>query len=227
MTDRPGRASDRCCRRRRQGRATRDPRTWRAASTSRRRWRSAWWLVADDHPSDLARMLAGLAAHPPPRPGTSRWWPTLPGDPVEGLVAAAPCPWCRPHRTTERLGWADAVNLGMRRATRRDHRPARHEPRADRRLVDAAARRLRRPAVGLAGGWGVRSGDGRQFEDAPPGEVDAVEGYCLAVRRDVLRDAGRSTSVPLVSERRPRLQLPGARRGLAGGADGAAPVHAP
>ena len=44
--------------------------------------------------------------------------------------------------------------------------------------------------VGVAGGWGVRSGNGRQFDDAPPGEVDAVEGYCLAVRRQVLREAG-------------------------------------
>jgi cysteinyl-tRNA synthetase len=46
------------------------------------------------------------------------------------------------------------------------------------------------PSVGLAGGWGVTSVDGREFDDAPPGEVDAVEGYCLAVRREALRAVG-------------------------------------
>ena len=34
------------------------------------------------------------------------------------------------------------------------------------------------------------SATGRTFEEAPPGEVDAVEGYCLAIRRGVLREAG-------------------------------------
>ncbi len=43
------------------------------------------------------------------------------------------------------------------------------------------------PGIGIAGPWGVTSADGRQFEAADPGEVDAVEGYCLAVRREALR----------------------------------------
>ena len=38
--------------------------------------------------------------------------------------------------------------------------------------------------------WGVTSRDGRQFEDAPPGEVDAIEGYCLAIRRQALQQVG-------------------------------------
>ena len=46
------------------------------------------------------------------------------------------------------------------------------------------------PGVGIAGGWGVTSGDGRSFEEAEPGEVDAIEGYCLAVRREALRAVG-------------------------------------
>ena len=61
-----------------------------------------------------------------------------------------------------------------------DHRP---RPDSLRRLV----RHFDDPTVGLAGGWGVTSTDGRQFEDAPPGEVDAIEGYCLAVRREALQ----------------------------------------
>ena len=42
----------------------------------------------------------------------------------------------------------------------------------------------------MAGPWGVTSGDGRQFDDAPPGEVDAIEGYCLAMRREALQQVG-------------------------------------
>jgi GT2 family glycosyltransferase len=45
-------------------------------------------------------------------------------------------------------------------------------------------------SVGLAGPWGVTSGDGRQFDDAPAGEVDAIEGYCLAIRREALQQIG-------------------------------------
>ncbi len=37
--------------------------------------------------------------------------------------------------------------------------------------------------MAVAGGWGIVSDDLRTFRDAPPGEVDAIEGYCLAFRR--------------------------------------------
>ena len=36
----------------------------------------------------------------------------------------------------------------------------------------------------------MTSADGRDFEDAPPGGVDAVEAYCLAIRREALRAVG-------------------------------------
>ncbi|HEY6566370.1 MAG TPA: hypothetical protein VI341_02530, partial [Actinomycetota bacterium] len=45
--------------------------------------------------------------------------------------------------------------------------------------------------VGIAGPFGIVTHDLREFEDAPgPGEVDAVEGYCMAMRRDLLTDVG-------------------------------------
>jgi GT2 family glycosyltransferase len=44
--------------------------------------------------------------------------------------------------------------------------------------------------VGVAGPWGVTSGDGREFGEASPGEVDAIEGYCLAIRREALQPIG-------------------------------------
>jgi cysteinyl-tRNA synthetase len=38
--------------------------------------------------------------------------------------------------------------------------------------------------VGVSGGWGVVSDNLRQFRDAPAGDVDAIEGYALAYRRE-------------------------------------------
>lgn len=46
------------------------------------------------------------------------------------------------------------------------------------------------PAVGIAGPFGIVSDDLREFREDEGPEVDAIEGYLLAVRRDVLLDAG-------------------------------------
>jgi cysteinyl-tRNA synthetase len=45
-------------------------------------------------------------------------------------------------------------------------------------------------ATGLAGAFGVNTDDLREFHDAPSLDVDAVEGYLMALRRDRLRDVG-------------------------------------
>ncbi len=37
--------------------------------------------------------------------------------------------------------------------------------------------------MAVTGGWGIVSSDLRHFEDAPAGDVDAIEGYCQAFRR--------------------------------------------
>ena len=44
-------------------------------------------------------------------------------------------------------------------------------------------RALDDPTVAVAGGWGIVSTDLRTFEDAPAGDVDAIEGYLQAFRR--------------------------------------------
>jgi hypothetical protein len=53
-------------------------------------------------------------------------------------------------------------------------------------LVDA----LEDPTVAVAGGWGIVSADLRKFTDAPRGDVDAIEGYALAFRRDDAQTRG-------------------------------------
>jgi GT2 family glycosyltransferase len=146
-------------------------------------------VVAEDHPDDLHRLLAGLDANPP-----SPAWELV-------VVANAPAFELDPileattseHaviRTSQRLGWADSRTLGMRRSRGEVTVlvDTSIEPTGDFLAPLLAA--FDDPTVGIAGPWGVRSADARQFHDAPPGEVDAVEGYCLAVRREALRAVG-------------------------------------
>jgi hypothetical protein len=56
------------------------------------------------------------------------------------------------------------------------------EPTGD--VITPLAQALDDASVAVAGGWGIRSADLRTFDDAPPGDVDAIEGYLLAFRRE-------------------------------------------
>jgi hypothetical protein len=145
-------------------------------------------LTATDWPGDLDRAVAGLRA-------------TSPGGTSVVIVADGPSPeqeaalehadapaandslaveviW-----TSERLGQGAAINIGLRRAIG----PitilldSSLEPTGD--IVTPLVRALDDPTVVVAGGWGIVSKDLRTFEDAPAGDVDAIEGYCQAFRR--------------------------------------------
>lgn len=148
-------------------------------------------VVADDHPDDLARCLAGLAAHPP-----STSWELVvvangPSFELGPVLAAADLPVDPVVVTSpERLGWADSRTLGLRQSRGEITilLDTSLEPTGD--IVTPLLAAFDDERVGIAGGWGVTSGDGREFADAPPGEVDAVEGYCLAIRRAALRTVG-------------------------------------
>jgi cysteinyl-tRNA synthetase len=147
-------------------------------------------VVAEDHPDDLHRALRGLAAHPP----DLAWElvvvanaPDFDLDPILDVgLQSVPVVL----RTAERLGWAEGRTLGMRRSRGEVTvlLDTSCEPTGD--FLSPLLAAFEDPGVGIAGGWGVTSGDGRSFEEAEPGEVDAVEGYCLAVRREALRAVG-------------------------------------
>jgi cysteinyl-tRNA synthetase len=87
--------------------------------------------------------------------------------------------------TSARLGYAAALNAGIRRATA----PVvvvldtSIEVRGD--LVSALVSALADPTVAVAGPFGLVSPDLRRFEEPPEGtvDVDAIEGYALAFRR--------------------------------------------
>ena len=148
-------------------------------------------VVADDHPDDLARFLRGLAARPPSVPWELVIVANEPSFDLGALLAETGRPTPPVVLPTDgRLGWADARTLGMSRS--RGEVTAlidtSLEPAGD--WATPLLEAFEDAAVGIAGGWGVTSVDARQFEDASAGEVDAIEGYCLAVRREALRQVG-------------------------------------
>ena len=154
-------------------------------------------LIATDWPEDVARALAGLRTTAPD--GTSVVV-VADGPSAEQAAALeeleatdADAPTALPIEivwTSERLGHAAATNIGVRRAGA----PVvvlldtSVEPTGD--VVTPLVRALDDPTVAVVGGWGIVSADLRKFEDAPAGDVDAIEGYLMAFRRDDFAERG-------------------------------------
>jgi cysteinyl-tRNA synthetase len=151
-------------------------------------------LLATDWPHDLARAVVGLQACAPagtgvvivadaPSPEQVGALGGLEGAGLPGLVIEIV--W-----TSERLGQAAAINIGVRRASG----PVvvlldtSVEPTGD--IVTPLVRALDDLTVAVAGGWGVVSTDLRKFENAPAGDVDAIEGYLQAFRRADFAERG-------------------------------------
>ncbi len=142
-------------------------------------------LVATDWPADLDRAVTGLRAHGP--------------DGLQIVVvadgafadqdAALDALDAEVVRTSEVLGQAASINIGIRRASG----PTiivfdtSVEPTGD--VVTPLVAALEDLTVAVAGGWGLVSDDLRRFREAPAGDapasdVVAVEGYAMAFRRD-------------------------------------------
>jgi hypothetical protein len=150
-------------------------------------------LVATDWPADVDRAIAGLTAHSPD--GVSTVVVADGATPEQEAALGAMTERSEGGtieivRTSERLGQAAALNSGFRRATG----PvvvvldSSVEPTGD--VVGPLVRALDDPTVGVAGGWGIVSDDLRRFRDAPVGDVDAIEGYALAFRREDIAARG-------------------------------------
>jgi cysteinyl-tRNA synthetase len=148
-------------------------------------------LVATDWPADLERALTGLRAHAPagisvvvvaddPSPEQAAALEAL-----ETLGAGPDVVW-----TSDRLGQGAVLNIGIRRA----RAPVvvvldtSIEPTGD--FVTPLVEALTDPSVAVAGAFGITSSNLRQFQDAAPGDVDAIEGYVLAFRRADAADRG-------------------------------------
>jgi GT2 family glycosyltransferase len=152
-------------------------------------------VVADDHPEDLVRLLRALAAHPPAVTWELLVVANAPLLAIDQLLDEAwPSEESLPRPTVlpsgARLGWADAVNLGLRRSRGEVTilLDSSLEPVGE--VIGPLLAAFDDPKVGVAGGWGVTTTDAREFVEAPPGPVHAVEAYCLAIRREALRAVG-------------------------------------
>jgi hypothetical protein len=157
-------------------------------------------IVATDRPADVERALSGLREHAPD--GTQL---VVVGDgpsteqaaALEALEAAdpgAPGIGTEVVWTSERLGRAAALNAGIRRAAASVVvlLDSSAEPTGD--LVQPLVDALADETVAAAGPWGLASRDSapanlRDLEPAE-GEVDVIDGACLAFRRDDYAERG-------------------------------------
>jgi Glycosyl transferase family 2 len=138
-------------------------------------------LVATDWPEDLDRAVGALRLLAPERTSVV----VVADAPSEDQEAAlADVEGAELVRTSVRLGLAAALNAGIRRAAGRIVivLDTSVEPTGD--IFTPLVRALDDPSVAVAGGWGIVSDDLRRFRDAPAGDVDAVEGYAMAFRRE-------------------------------------------
>jgi hypothetical protein len=146
-------------------------------------------IRATDWPADVQRALAGLRRS---APGGTQLVLVADGPSRELIAELEPIQssgvevvW-----TAARLGQAAGLNCGIRRATA----PVvivvdpSVEPTGD--IVTPLVQALADPGVAVAGGFGVTSTDLRTFAAAPAGDVDAIEGYAMAFRRNDYRERG-------------------------------------
>jgi cysteinyl-tRNA synthetase len=143
---------------------------------------SVHW-VAEGWPEDIARAIASLRLHQGSRrvhyvvADVTGEDPAAFGQGVEVLALALG------------TGWAGAANAGLRRATGRVVIVMDGSIEAGGDVFGPLEAALAEPAVGIAGPFGIVTHDLRQFDQAPgAGPCDAIEGYCMALRREVVAE---------------------------------------
>ena len=145
-------------------------------------------LVATDQPDDLDRAIAALRRTAPP--GTQVVVVADAPDAAQAARLPDPSPAggegpeLEVVRTSARLGWAAALNVGLRRAAGEIVvvMDTSVEPTGD-VVTPLAAVLAAGEDVAVAGPFGLRSADLRRFEEVEDGEAAAIEGYLLVVRR--------------------------------------------
>jgi GT2 family glycosyltransferase len=144
---------------------------------------SVHWVV-EGWPEDVGRALAGLRANRGGRDvryvvaDVTDTEPSSYGEEVEVLALEAG------------TGWGAALNAGLKRSRGRSVlvMDGSVEPTGDVFAPLEAA--LEDPSVGVCGPFGISTGDLREFHESDGPEVDAIEGYLMAFRRDMIRDVG-------------------------------------
>jgi len=144
---------------------------------------SVHWVV-EGWPEDVTRALAGFRANGGGRDvryvvaDVTETEPSSYGVDVEVLALETG------------TGWGAALNAALRRSRGRSVlvMDGSVEPTGDVFAPLEAA--LDDPSVGVCGPFGISTEDLREFHESDGPEVDAIEGYLMAFRRDVIRDVG-------------------------------------
>jgi cysteinyl-tRNA synthetase len=150
-------------------------------------------IVARQGCEELTRCLSSVRRYLPAERGevivVDNGFEDACGHDIDRLVSTEPS--VRVFHADHYLGWAAGGNVGLRQARGRAivFLDTSIELAGD--AFVALERLLADQTVGVAGRWGVVTNDLRSFDEAPQsGDVDAVEGYLMAFRRDVLREVG-------------------------------------
>lgn len=144
---------------------------------------SVHWVV-EGWPEDVARALAAFRGNEGGRRVQYVVADVTPTDPAaygEGVEVL---------RLEPGTGWGAARNAGLRRSRGRLvlAMDGSIEPTGD--VFGPLEAALANPSVGVCGPFGISTEDLREFHDSDGPEVDAIEGYLMAFRRDVIRDVG-------------------------------------
>jgi Glycosyltransferase like family 2 len=144
---------------------------------------SIHWVV-EGWPEDVVRAIRAFRAHSGDRriqfvlADVTGALPDAFGDDVEvvSLVAGT--------------GWAAARNAGLRRSLGPVVLVADASIEATGDALVPLEAALADPSVGVCGPFGIVTSDLREFEPSDGPDVDAIEGYLMAFRRDVLAECG-------------------------------------
>ena len=144
---------------------------------------SVHWVV-EGWPEDVVRAIAGFRANEGGRDvqyvvvDITETDPATYGEGVEVLSLEAG------------TGWGAARNAGLKRSRGRIVlvMDGSMEPTGD--VFGPLQSALADETVGVCGPFGISTQDLRAFHESRGPEVDAVEGYLMAFRRDVIRDVG-------------------------------------
>lgn len=88
------------------------------------------------------------------------------------------------------FGWSIDRNAGLRRAAGKIIVVVDGSIEATGDVLSPIEEALSDPTVGVVGPFGIVSDDLREFREDPGPEVDAIEGYLMAFRREMLGEAG-------------------------------------